>query len=81
MYRIGFLIDLLPFAPVAGSDYANDVLAVRESHRQHATFDLAEAVIALLSRAMCEILSDYSLRIREGALCRPKRYSMLGLIL
>jgi hypothetical protein len=48
VYRIGFLVEVLPFARIASSYYADGVFAAGESHREHATFDLAEAAVTFL---------------------------------
>ncbi len=81
MYRIGFLTHLFSFAPVAGSDNADDVFAIRESHCEYATRNVAEAQTALLSRALRKILGDDSQRICKSALSLFKGDSMPGLIL
>ena len=58
VYLIFSLINSLALAPVTGADDSDNVFAVCEPDRQNAAFDLAEAVIPLLTRAMGPPMSE-----------------------
>jgi hypothetical protein len=59
------LIDRLSFSPIAGAEDANASVSPGEAHRHDAAADLAKAEVALLCRAMVEILGNDTARIGE----------------
>lgn len=65
---------------MARSHDADDVFTVGESYRKHVTFDHAEAVVALLPRAVREVLGDDSFGVREGVLRLLKWNTVLSLV-
>src|SRR5437667_75185 len=81
VYRIFALIDCLTPSPVAGAKDSDDIVAVRETNCQYATFDPTEAVVPLLTGAMREILCDHAAWVREGKLRARECDAVLPLVL
>lgn len=80
VYLIFSLIDSFPLSPVAGPENPDHVLAVRETDRQDPALHPPEAVMALLLRAVGQVLRDHTRRIREGQLRLRERDSVLSLV-
>src|SRR2546430_5074121 len=68
VYLILLLID--PSAPpqIARSDDPNDIVAIREPHRDDRAADDAEAVVAPFPAAVCDIFCDHATRVSEREL-------------
>ena len=81
LYLIFSLIHSLSFAPVTGPDDSDDVFAVSETHRQYPACDLTETVMALLTRAMGQVLGNHAVRVGKGKLRRSEWHAVLLLVL
>lgn len=81
LYLIFSFINSLAPTPITGTEDSNDVFAVCESDRQDPAFNLAEAVVPLLTRTMGQILRNHALRIGKGELRLPERNPMPLLVL
>src|SRR5207248_54209 len=80
VYLIFSLIELLPFPPVACSEYPDLAPTVRKPNSQHATSNLSETVISFFTFAMGKIFGDHTARIGKGILGLYERDPMFSLI-
>jgi hypothetical protein len=63
VYLIFVVIDLLSFPPVAGTENTHDAGAIGEANSKNAGLDTSKAEIASFSRAVLDILGDYTARV------------------
>src|SRR5947199_5176434 len=68
VYLVFSLIELLPFPPVACSEYPDLAPAARKPNSQHAASNLFETVISFFAFAMGKIFGDHTARIGKGIL-------------
>src|SRR3989304_7191141 len=73
VYLIFALIGSFSFAPISGANDADDALTIREAYRHEPLSNLANAVMSLLGRTVCQILGNHAsginkreLRLGEG---------------
>jgi hypothetical protein len=68
VYFVFLFINGFAFPPVAGSNYPNHIMAIRESDR-HDPINPPEAVESLFGLAVRQILGNHTFRIGKGELC------------
>ncbi len=81
VYFIFVLIDRLAFPPVAGSEYANDVVPIGKAYGNNAISYFAKTVVTNFFVAVAHVFSDDTMRVGEGVLGHRKRDSVFFSVL
>lgn len=74
------LIDSFALAPVAGAKDSDDAASIREANRQDAATHPAKAEVTLFRRAMCQILGEDAILVKERRLSGREADAVPGLI-
>ncbi len=80
VYLIFSLINGFSFAPVASTEYADDIVSVHEANGQDAAVDHTEAVKPLFDLAVLQVFGDYTARVSKSMLRLRERDVVLFLI-
>jgi hypothetical protein len=81
VYFILLFIDFPPSSPITCAKDSNDILAVGKSNGHDSSVNAADTVKPPFLSTVGHILSNNSVRIKEGTLGQGKGDSVLGLIL